>query len=181
MLRLEFSLEDANKTFEDFFGEHGILDQEEEKFFNSHYPEKTKNYYEILGVPRNSSLEDIKRAYRKLSLKYHPKSNPNNEEARKKFVEVNEAYDALSNELKRKTYDDVFFGQITPLRAHSIFDDFFGSKPFEFPSEDEFFKPIVDRSWRRRLDNLMDVEEFDDIKEGETVKTSSVYSNKNGV
>lgn len=52
----------------------------------------------------------------------------------------------------------------------------------EFPTEDEFFKPIVDRSWRKRLDNMMDVEDdWKDIKEGESVKTSSVYTNKNGV
>lgn len=55
-------------------------------------------------------MDEIKKAYRKLSLKYHPKNNPNDEEARKKFVEVNEAFNALSDELKRKTYDDVFFG-----------------------------------------------------------------------
>jgi DnaJ-class molecular chaperone len=129
-------------------------------------------------------MEDIKKAYRKQSLKYHPKNNPNNEDARKKFVEINEAYNALSNELKRQTYDDVFFGQITPVRAHSIFDDFFGNRFMEFPTEDEFFKPIIDRSWRKRLDNMMELEnepDFRGVNEGESVKTSSVYTNKNGV
>jgi hypothetical protein len=88
----------------------------------------------------------------------------------------------LSDEFKRRTYDDVFFGQITPLRAHSIFDDFFGSRHFEFPAEDDFLKPIIDRSWRKKLDNMMDIEEdLGNVKEGETVKTSSVYTNKNGV
>jgi len=163
MLRLEFSLEDANNTFDEFFGEHGIVDEEEEKFFSTHYPERTKNYYEILGVPRSASMEDIKNAYRKLSLKYHPKNNPNNEGARKKFVEVNEAFNALSSELKRQTYDDVFFNQITPLRAHSIFDDFFGNRLFQFPSEDEFMKPIMNRSWKTKLDSLMDAEDIDNI------------------
>ena len=97
MLKFEFSLEDANKTFEQFFGENGILDEEEEKFFNEHYPEQTKNYYRILGVPKNASIDEIKNAYRKLALKYHPRSNPNNQEAHKKFIEINEAFNALSN------------------------------------------------------------------------------------
>lgn len=128
-------------------------------------------------------MDEIKNAYRKLSLKYHPKSNPGNQEAHKKFVEVNEAYNALSSELKRQTYDDVFFGQITPHRAHSIFDDFFGSRLFEFPSEDEFMKPILNRSWKKKLDNMMEIEDEDltNVKDGQTVKTSSVYTNKNGV
>ena len=46
-------------------------------------------------------MDDIKKSYRKLALKYHPKNNPNNEEAHKKFVEVNEAYNSLSSEFKR--------------------------------------------------------------------------------
>jgi curved DNA-binding protein CbpA len=55
-----------------------MIDENEEKFFSQHYPEQTKNYYRILGVPKNASMEDIKSAYRKMSLKYHPKNNPNN-------------------------------------------------------------------------------------------------------
>lgn len=81
-----------------------------------------------MGVPRDATIEDIKKAYRKLSLKYHPKNNPNNADAHKKFVDVNEAFNALSNEWKRRTYDDVLFNQIQPVRAHDIFEDFFGNR-----------------------------------------------------
>ncbi len=64
------------------------------------------DYYDILGVSRSASTEEIKRAYRKLALKYHPDRNGNkNPEAEKKFKEINEAYQVLSNPDKRKQYD----------------------------------------------------------------------------
>lgn len=66
-----------------------------------------KNYYDILGVPKSASAEEIKRAYRKLALKYHPDTNGNkdNKEAIAKFKEVNEAYQVLSDPQKRSQYD----------------------------------------------------------------------------
>ncbi|MCC6048845.1 MAG: DnaJ domain-containing protein, partial [Thermodesulfobacterium sp.] len=51
-----------------------------------------KDYYAILGVPRNATQEEIKRAYRRLALKYHPDRNPGNKEAEEKFKEISEAY-----------------------------------------------------------------------------------------
>ncbi len=65
-----------------------------------------KNYYEILGLEQDASLEDIKKAYRKLALKYHPDRNPNNQaEAADKFKLIDEAYHALSDPGKRMRYD----------------------------------------------------------------------------
>jgi len=64
-----------------------------------------KDYYEILGVPRNATLEEIKSAYRKLAMKYHPDRNPGDKEAERKFREVQEAYEVLSDEKKRAQYD----------------------------------------------------------------------------
>lgn len=64
------------------------------------------DYYEILGVPRNASTEEIKKAYRKLAMKYHPdRHGGRDKEAEEKFKEINEAYDILSDEQKRATYD----------------------------------------------------------------------------
>jgi len=64
-----------------------------------------KNYYDILGVGKSASAEEIKKAYRKQAMMYHPDKNKNNPEAEKKFKEVNEAYQTLSDTTKRKQYD----------------------------------------------------------------------------
>lgn len=64
-----------------------------------------KSYYDILQVPKGASDDQIKRAYRKLALKYHPDKNQGNEEANKKFAEINNAYEVLSDSEKRNIYD----------------------------------------------------------------------------
>ncbi len=64
-----------------------------------------RDYYEVLAVERGASIEDIKKAYRKLALKYHPDKNPNNPGAEEKFKEAAEAYGVLSDEEKRARYD----------------------------------------------------------------------------
>jgi curved DNA-binding protein CbpA len=135
----------------------------------------------VLGVPRNSTLEDIKKAYRILSLKYHPKNNQNDESAKAKFIEVNQAYNALSNALKRKNYDDILWGTMVPMRAHNIFDDFFGNR-FTSLDDDDLIKPILHKRWSKDLDSLMlDENDEKNIKDGETIKTSSVFTSNNGV
>lgn len=64
-----------------------------------------KNYYEVLGVQKDATLEEIKKIYKKLAKKYHPDLNQGNKEAEQKFIEIKEAYDTLSDEGKRKSYD----------------------------------------------------------------------------
>jgi len=66
-----------------------------------------KDYYKILGIDKKASKEDIKKAYRKLALKYHPDKNPGNKEAEAKFKEINEANEVLSDPEKRKRYDEL--------------------------------------------------------------------------
>ncbi len=66
-----------------------------------------KDYYKILGVDRNASKEDIKKAYRKLALKTHPDRNPGDKKAEEKFKEINEAYQVLSDPEKRARYDQL--------------------------------------------------------------------------
>ena len=64
-----------------------------------------RDYYEVLGVDKNASLDDIKKAYRKKAIQYHPDKNPGNKEAEEKFKEAAEAYSVLSDADKRARYD----------------------------------------------------------------------------
>ncbi|WP_026476289.1 molecular chaperone DnaJ [Alkaliphilus transvaalensis] len=64
-----------------------------------------RDFYEVLGVDRNASAEDLKRAYRKLAMKYHPDRNPGDKEAEEKFKELNEAYEVLGSPEKKQRYD----------------------------------------------------------------------------
>ncbi len=66
-----------------------------------------KDYYKVLGVEKKATQDDIKKAYRKLAVKYHPDKNPGDKKAEEKFKEINEANDVLSDPEKRKKYDDL--------------------------------------------------------------------------
>lgn len=64
-----------------------------------------KDYYYFLGIPNDASEEDIKKSYRKLSLKYHPDKNENDDFFADRFREIQEAYETLSDKSRRKSYD----------------------------------------------------------------------------
>ncbi len=92
-----------------------------------------KNYYEILGVEKNASDEEIKSAYRKLAKKYHPDLNKDNPDAAEKFKEINEAYECLGDKQKRSNYDQ--FGSATGPNPN----DFFGGADFGGFGMDDLF------------------------------------------
>jgi len=105
---------------------------------NSHSASKSDGkYYNILGVDQNASTSEIKKAYKKLSKKYHPDKNPGDKEAEKKFVELSEAYEVLQDSEKRKIYDQ--FGEEGLKNGNNqfhnpfdIFAEFFGQRdPFQ--------------------------------------------------
>ena len=73
-----------------------------------------RDYYEVLGVQKGASEDDLKKAYRRLARKYHPDLNKDNPEAADKFKEVNEAYEVLSDKDKRARYDQFGFAGVDP-------------------------------------------------------------------
>jgi len=104
-----------------------------------------RDYYEVLGVSRSASTDEIKKAYRKLALQYHPDRNPNNKEAEEKFKEATEAYEVLSDQQKRQRYDQFghqgmrggadyhtytnfndIFSQFNDIFGGGIFEEMFG-------------------------------------------------------
>ena len=76
--------------------------------------ENKRDYYEVLGVNKGASTEEIKKAYRKAAMKYHPDRNPGDKEAEAKFKEVGEAYEVLSDDGKRSRYDQFGFAGVDP-------------------------------------------------------------------
>lgn len=81
-----------------------------------------RDYYEILGVAKNAGLDDIKKAYRKMAIQYHPDKNPGNPEAEEKFKEAAEAYSVLSNPEKRAQYDRFGHAGLSGSSFESGFD-----------------------------------------------------------
>ena len=76
--------------------------------------ENKRDYYEVLGVQKGASAEEIKKAYRKSAMKYHPDRNPGDKEAEEKFKELGEAYSVLSDDEKRSRYDQFGFAGVDP-------------------------------------------------------------------
>ncbi len=89
--------------------------------------ENKRDYYEVLGIQKNASADEIKRAYRKLAGKYHPDRNPGDKSAEEKFKEIGEAYEVLSDSEKRSRYDQFGFQGVDPnFGGGQGFDSFGG-------------------------------------------------------
>ncbi|MBR2134503.1 MAG: molecular chaperone DnaJ [Eubacterium sp.] len=94
-------------------------------------PENKRDYYEVLGVSKGASEDEIKKAYRKTAKKYHPDLNPDNAEAEAKFKECNEAYEVLSDPQKKARYDQFGFAGVDPNYGAGQGGGFGGGYGFE--------------------------------------------------
>ena len=126
-----------------------------------------RDYYEILGVARGADADEIKKAYRKLAVKYHPDKNPGDKEAEEKFKELGEAYEALSDPQKRAAYDQYGHNAFDPRARASrggggggfhdpfdIFREVFGGGGGGGSIFDEFFGGRADPTGPQRGDDL---------------------------
>ena len=94
-----------------------------------------KDYYEILGVAKTATPEEIKKAYRKLAVKYHPDKNPGDKSAEEKFKEVSQAYEVLSDAGKRAQYDQFGHEAYTSSGGHGPGGGYSGADPFDIFSQ----------------------------------------------
>lgn len=108
-----------------------------------------KNYYEVLGVDKDASTDEIKKAYRKLAMKYHPDRNPENKQAEEKFKEINEANEVLSDPSKRAKYDQLSNSYTSWQQA--------GGTPGSFRWEDLFGGRGEGRTTRVEFNDIGDI------------------------
>ncbi len=106
-----------------------------------------KDYYKILGVDRKAGTDEIRTAYRKLAMKYHPDKNPGDKKAEEKFKEINEAYQVLSDEQKRAHYDRLG-------SAYSNYRTTGGSRSSDFPWEEWFQQQGGQRGGYGNIDDI---------------------------
>jgi molecular chaperone DnaJ len=157
-----------------------------------------RDYYEVLGVPKDADADALKKAYRKLAMKHHPDRNPGDKDAETKFKEAAEAYEVLSDEAKRKRYDqmghagvegmghagqgfnsmeDVFaqFGDV--FGGGSIFDQFFGGGGRGQRNQGAHLKVQLEIPFR---DSVFGCSRTIDLKRNETCETCSGSGAKAG-
>ena len=103
-----------------------------------------RDYYELLGVERSASADDLKRAYKQLAIKYHPDKNPDDQEAEELFKCVSEAYAVLSDPDKRRRYDQLGHAAFDPARGGTGFD------PADFSAIGQMLEGFLDDMFGRR-------------------------------
>jgi len=136
---------------------------------------KETEFYDRLGVTPDAKVDDVKKAYKKMAIKYHPDKNPNNPEAVEKFKEVSEAYEVLADENKRQMYDKygkegLREGGFGAHSAHDIFEQFFGGGGGGFSS---FFGGGGRGGPRRTEDIAHELQvSLEDLYKGKTSKLS---------
>ncbi len=111
-----------------------------------------KDYYKVLGVSKDASNDEVKKAFRKLARKYHPDVNPGDKKAEEKFKEINEAYEVLSDAEKRKKYDTLgpnWQEQFGPQFNRRTYSNTYRTTPMDFDSGSgfsDFFEALFGRA-----------------------------------
>jgi len=103
---------------------------------------KFQNYYKILDIDKTASLIEIKKAYRKLALEYHPDKNEDKDDAKEKFIKIQEAYEVLKDTEKRKKYDELINQQSTTYNKKYAYQNYYGWESEK--RSDDFYKYTED-------------------------------------
>ena len=117
--------------------------------------ENKRDYYEVLGVEKGASAEEIKKSYRKKAMKDHPDRNPGDKEAEEKFKELGEAYEVLSDDDKRSRYDQFGFAGVDPNYGAGQGGGYGGGFGAALPGVDVFGQPDYHRRRGYRLRRLV--------------------------
>ena len=142
------------------------------------------NYYEILGVSKNATADEIKKAYRTLAFKYHPDRNPGNAEAEEKFKQISAAYDVLGDEAKRRNYDlggyssENAYSNSSTQQQYQRQYQYTYSNPFGDDNFWEWFNGAQRRSYNQQTQNSYgNYSQYNYSRDEENQTKSSYFSN----
>jgi len=130
-----------------------------------------KNYYKILNVTKNAKEDEIKKAYRSLAKQWHPDKNPNNKKAEEKFKEIAEAYDVLSDSLKRKKFDD--FINVSTTKTNYSYKK---AKDFSEEAYETEFSDFFKQFFRKKTNKKYSYFKGDDLRGKITIDFEEAYS-----
>lgn len=143
----------------------------------------SRKYYDILGVGKNANDETIKKAYRRLAMKYHPDKNQDDKDAENKFKEINEAYEVLSNKEKKHKYDK--YGSVNipnNFQTHNVYSNVFDDASFTDFLNDSFFNITINKNGvnqRVYRKNVVKETEFEKLIKNKIIKIRNLDNNKN--